>query len=133
VANDAGGGLPAPVVEHLADHQTRIYVVEGEAIVDDEAGHGRPEPNDASLDTVTEHHISQVISGQLADRTRIVVAHRASTAASADMVIWLEEGRLRAVATHHELWRDPEYRTMFAPEPGPSGPGPTSEVAGAVS
>ena len=47
----------------------------------------------ASLDTVTEHHIGAVLTGALADRTRIVVAHRASTAARADAVIWLEDGR----------------------------------------
>src|SRR5207248_2365946 len=46
----------------------------------------------ASLDTVTEHHISQVLTGALADRTRIVVAHRASTAARADFVVWLDRG-----------------------------------------
>ena len=69
----------------------------------------------ASLDTVTEHHISQVLTGALADRTRIVVAHRASTAARVDAVIWLERGGVRAMAPHRELWRDPEYRALFEP------------------
>lgn len=70
----------------------------------------------ASLDTVTEHHIGEVLTGALADRTRLLVAHRASTAARADAVIWLELGRLRALAPHAELWRDREYRALFAPE-----------------
>ncbi|MEA2233788.1 MAG: ATP-binding cassette, subfamily bacterial RamA/AmfB [Solirubrobacteraceae bacterium] len=67
----------------------------------------------ASLDTVTEHHISAVLSGALADRTRMVIAHRASTAARADAVIWLEDGTIRAKATHEQLWHDPDYRALF--------------------
>ncbi|MGW2718735.1 ATP-binding cassette domain-containing protein [Streptomyces sp. NPDC001492] len=35
----------------------------------------------ASLDTVTEHHLSQVLTGALAERTRLVVTHRACAAA----------------------------------------------------
>ena len=46
----------------------------------------------ASLDTVTEHHIAKVLTGALAGRTRIVVAHRASTASRADVVVWLDGG-----------------------------------------
>jgi ATP-binding cassette subfamily B protein len=67
----------------------------------------------ASLDTVTEHHIGAVLTGALADHTRIVIAHRASTAARADAVIWLEDGRAKAYAAHEELWRDPRYRALF--------------------
>ncbi len=70
----------------------------------------------ASLDTVTEHHISRVLTGALADRTRIVVAHRASTAALADVVIWLDHGGVRRIGTHHELWGDHTYRAVFEPE-----------------
>ena len=67
----------------------------------------------ASLDTVTEHHIGAVLTGALADRTRIVVAHRASTAARTDAVIWLEDGGVRAFAPHEQLWHDPSYRALF--------------------
>jgi ATP-binding cassette subfamily B protein len=67
----------------------------------------------ASLDTVTEHHIREVLTGALADRTRVVVAHRASTAAQADLVVWLDGGTVRASAPHHDLWRDPAYREVF--------------------
>jgi ATP-binding cassette subfamily B protein len=70
----------------------------------------------ASLDTVTEHHIGEVLMGALSDRTRILVAHRASTAARADAVIWLEAGRTRAIGTHDELWGDPGYRALFQPD-----------------
>jgi ATP-binding cassette subfamily B protein len=75
----------------------------------------------ASLDTVTEHHISRVLTGALGDRTRLIVAHRASTVAQMDAVVWLDRGRVRAMATHRELWEDPEYRVLFEPdEPAPA-------------
>jgi ATP-binding cassette subfamily B protein len=70
----------------------------------------------ASLDTVTEHQISQVLTGELSDRTRIVVAHRTSTAARADAVVWLDDAGIRATATHHELWQERDYRALFEPE-----------------
>ncbi|HET9442260.1 MAG TPA: ABC transporter ATP-binding protein, partial [Acidimicrobiales bacterium] len=78
----------------------------------------------ASLDTVTEHEISRVLTDALADRTRILVAHRASTAARADLVVWLDGGRLRAVGPHAELWSDPAYRGLFRVEEaaGPAAP-----------
>ena len=67
----------------------------------------------ASLDTVTDYRISQTLATALGTRTRIVVAHRASTAAQADTVVWLESGRVRAVAPHAVLWHDPGYRELF--------------------
>ncbi len=76
----------------------------------------------ASLDTITEHRIRQVLTGALADRTRLVVAHRVSTAAHADLVIWLDDGRVRAIAPHHQLWSVPCYRAVFDPAlPPPNG------------
>jgi ATP-binding cassette subfamily B protein len=69
----------------------------------------------ASLDTVTEHHVQQVLTGALADRTRLIVAHRVSTAAHADLVVWLDDGRVRSVAPHHQLWTEPSYRAVFDP------------------
>jgi ATP-binding cassette subfamily B protein len=74
----------------------------------------------ASLDTVTEHHISRVLTGALADRTRLVVTHRASTAARADLVVWLGSGRVCGQGTHHGLWADPGYRAVFQPGPDPA-------------
>ncbi|MEA2181419.1 MAG: ATP-binding cassette, subfamily bacterial RamA/AmfB, partial [Solirubrobacteraceae bacterium] len=28
-------------------------------------------------------------------------------------VVWLDRGRVRAMAPHRELWRDPDYRALF--------------------
>jgi len=70
----------------------------------------------ASLDVATEQSVTRALTEQLADRTRLIVAHRASTAARADSVIWLERGRVRAMGPHRELWKDPEYRSLFGPD-----------------
>ncbi|TQS19095.1 ABC transporter ATP-binding protein [Microbispora sp. KK1-11] len=69
----------------------------------------------SSLDTVTEAQVSEAITEGLACRTRLIVAHRAATAARADLVAWLDEGRIRAVAPHTVLWAsEPDYRAVFA-------------------
>ncbi|MFE3163185.1 ATP-binding cassette domain-containing protein [Streptomyces sp. NPDC059224] len=68
----------------------------------------------SSLDTVTEHHITESLLAPGHGPTRLIVAHRAATAARADSVAWLDGGRVRAVGRHAELWRDPEYRAVFA-------------------
>ncbi|MGW3469815.1 ABC transporter ATP-binding protein [Saccharopolyspora sp. NPDC000995] len=70
----------------------------------------------ASLDTVTEARVEAAISTALPDLTRIVVTHRAGTARRADAVLWLEDGRVRAVAPHDFLWIDPAYRAVFTEE-----------------
>jgi len=74
----------------------------------------------ASLDTVTEHHVSRVLTGALGDRTRLIVGHRASTVARMDAVIWLDGGRVRAMAPHHELWQNPDYRVLFEADEPPT-------------
>ena len=67
----------------------------------------------SSLDTVTEMHVSQALTGHLRGRTCLIIAHRAATAARADLVAWLDHGQLRALRPHHELWPDPRYRSVF--------------------
>ncbi|WP_017580487.1 ATP-binding cassette domain-containing protein [Nocardiopsis valliformis] len=67
----------------------------------------------SSLDTATERQVDRALAREVRPGTRIVMAHRLSTAARADQVVWLEGGRVRAVRTHAELWRDPEYRAVF--------------------
>jgi ATP-binding cassette subfamily B protein len=68
----------------------------------------------SSLDTVTEYQVSQVLTGPADRRTRLVVTHRPATAARADLVAWLDRGRLRGCAPHAVLWADPEYRALFS-------------------
>lgn len=71
----------------------------------------------SSLDTVTEVQVARAIEHALAGHSRLVIAHRAGTAARADLVGWLDGGRIRRIAPHAELWADPAYRAIFAAEP----------------
>lgn len=75
----------------------------------------------SSLDTATEIQVAQALERVLAGRTSVVVAHRAGTAGRADLVAWLDAGRIRALAPHHELWSDPHYRAVFGALPAPAG------------
>jgi ATP-binding cassette subfamily B protein len=71
----------------------------------------------SSLDMVTEMQISRTLTADAGTRprTRLIVTHRAATAARADLVVWLEAGRVRATGTHEQLWRrHPGYREVFA-------------------
>ena len=65
----------------------------------------------SSVDMVTELQISRTLTE--GDRTRVLVTHRRATAARADLVLWLEGGRVRRYAPHDVLWRDPDYRAVF--------------------
>lgn len=58
----------------------------------------------SSLDTVTETQVSAALAEAMPGRTRLIVAHRATTAARSDLVAWLQHGRLRSLAPHHLLW-----------------------------
>jgi ATP-binding cassette, subfamily B, bacterial len=67
----------------------------------------------ASLDMVTESTVERAVESALPGRTRVVVTHRAATARRADVVVWLDDGRIRAMGPHSELWDDDEYRAVF--------------------
>ncbi|GAB2815210.1 ABC transporter ATP-binding protein [Lentzea nigeriaca] len=67
----------------------------------------------ASLDTVTEAKVDAALTTALPGRTRVVVTHRPATAARADLVVWLEDGRVRGTGTHQRLWDDEDYRAVF--------------------
>lgn len=83
----------------------RAFAHAGRVLVLDDATSG--------LDSPTEREVGRALAHDVAARTRVIVARRASTAARADRVAWLDDGRLRATGTHAELWRLPEYRAVF--------------------
>ncbi|MCW7941331.1 ABC transporter ATP-binding protein [Streptomyces hygroscopicus] len=98
----------------------RAFAHEGRLLVVDDAL--------SSLDTVTERQVTDALLASTPDRTRLVVAHRAATAARADSVVWLDDGRIRATGSHARLWESAEYRRVFEPD-GPPG---TSDEGGAL-
>ncbi|MFJ9036082.1 ABC transporter ATP-binding protein [Streptomyces sp. NPDC102406] len=84
----------------------------------------------SSLDTITEREIAAALLRHAPGTTRLVVAHRATTAARASTVAWLDGGRVRALGPHARLWRDPDYRAVFA---GDSGGAETEAVGGGAA
>lgn len=76
----------------------------------------------SSLDTATEAQVRDALGEARGERTSVVVAHRPATAARADLVAWLDGGRLRAFAHHEELWARADYRAVF----GVDGAAPTA-------
>jgi ABC-type multidrug transport system fused ATPase/permease subunit len=57
----------------------------------------------SNLDPGTEHAVEQALETLMAGRTVIVVAHRLSTAARADRIAVVDDGRLAELGTHDEL------------------------------
>lgn len=79
----------------------------------------------SSLDTATAADVARASRAARRGRTAVIVAHRAATAAGADLVAWLQNGRLRALAPHRELWDHSQYRAVFGAAP----PAPNTAVA----
>jgi ATP-binding cassette subfamily B protein len=77
----------------------------------------------SSLDTVTERQVGAVVASG-GGQTRLIIAHRAATAARTDLVAWLDRGSLRSLRPHSELWRDPDYRALFGAEAASTQPQP---------
>ncbi|MFI2297983.1 ABC transporter transmembrane domain-containing protein [Actinacidiphila glaucinigra] len=67
----------------------------------------------SSLDAATEVDVSRELGAALSGRIRLMIARRPLIAAAADQVVWLENGKVRALAPHRQLWPDPEYRALF--------------------
>lgn len=57
----------------------------------------------SSLDTETEHAVTEVISGLHGTVTTVVIAHRLSTVLHASMILYLEDGALVASGTFDEV------------------------------
>jgi ABC-type multidrug transport system fused ATPase/permease subunit len=57
----------------------------------------------SQLDAVNELALKALIEAVALTTTVVVVAHRLSTVTSADRILVLEEGRVRAVGTHEDL------------------------------
>ncbi|MFI5569311.1 ABC transporter ATP-binding protein [Streptomyces sp. NPDC051740] len=106
----SGYATPLPTAplsggEHQRLGLARAFAHAGRLLIMDDAT--------SSLDTATEHEVDRALRHSVRPGTRLVVAHRPSVAARADLVIWLEDGGVRSVAPHRELWHTPGYRSVF--------------------
>ena len=59
----------------------------------------------SSVDALTEVRIGRILERMATGRTTIAIAHRLSTAARADRVLVLDDGRLLEDGSHEELLR----------------------------
>lgn len=57
----------------------------------------------ASVDVETERQIQEAINGISGSRTIIAIAHRLSTIRNADMILVIEDGKVKEKGTHDEL------------------------------
>ncbi|CAM5597909.1 ATP-binding cassette subfamily B protein OS=Streptomyces griseomycini OX=66895 GN=FHS37_003115 PE=4 SV=1 [Streptomyces griseomycini] len=102
--------------EHQRLGLARAFAHAGRLLVMDDAT--------SSLDTATEYEVDRALRRSVRPGTRLVVAHRPSVAARADQVVWLEDGRVRAVGPHRELWQEARYRALFGAGGGGGHGGP---------
>merc|ERR1711974_126598 len=57
----------------------------------------------SALDTESEKVVQDALDKARAGRTTLVVAHRLSTIRTADIIVAIEEGRVKEMGTHDEL------------------------------
>src|SRR5205085_6938324 len=74
----------------------------------------------SALDVHTEALVQDALRPLLAGSTVFVVVHRPSTVALADRAALVEDGRIVAVGTHHDLLAtEPRYRAVLSQEAEP--------------
>ena len=67
----------------------------------------------SAVDTKTEQNILRNLHETRAGKTTILIAHRISTIARMDKILFIEDGRLAAAGTHAQLYEScPSYRKM---------------------
>ncbi len=75
----------------------------------------------SNLDTESERLIQQSLAALMHGRTCFVIAHRLSTIAHADLIVVLEQGRIRETGTHADLMDDDtRYREMVQVQTQPT-------------
>ena len=67
----------------------------------------------SAVDTKTEETILRNLHETRAGKTTILIAHRITTIAGMDKILFIDDGKLAAVGKHDELYETcPAYRKM---------------------
>lgn len=78
----------------------------------------------SALDFLTEAHVKENLDKTLSGKTKIVMTQRASTAASADKIFVLDEGRIVGRGTHKDLLSScRQYREIYESQTGQKAEG----------
>ncbi len=64
-------------------------------------------------DPENEYYIEQGIDALCKDKTVIIIAHKLSRIADADVIFLIDDGKVTARGTHEELLRQPLYRNLW--------------------
>lgn len=87
----------------------RALVQKTEIILFDEAT--------SALDNETQEKIQHAIENMKNEYTILIIAHRLSTIIHADRILYLEDGKIIAQGTHHELLKNcPSYQSLYESE-----------------
>lgn len=87
----------------------RAFVQKTEIILFDEAT--------SALDNETQEKIQHAIENMKNEYTILIIAHRLSTIIHADRILYLEDGKIIAQGTHHELLKNcPSYQKLYESE-----------------
>ena len=102
---DAGLGLSGGQRQRLAI--ARALLVDAPILLLDEAT--------SALDAQSEHLIQQALPTLMSGRTTLVIAHRLATVQHADRIAVIDQGRLVAIGSHHQLIaQSPLYARLAA-------------------
>ena len=71
----------------------------------------------SALDNESQEYIKKTIDNLVKTHTIVIVAHRLSTIMDADIIYVIDDGRVKALATHEELMKKSAlYRKLYSPE-----------------